>query len=337
MAVVAQATAEAGANIAFVKYWGNRDDAQRLPLTNSISMTLDAARTVTTVAFDPELSEDVLILNGREQVGPARDRVSRHLDHLRRLRGVTWRARVVSRNTFPTGAGIASSASAFAALTVAAAAALELPLTPRELSAVARLGSGSAARSIFGGYVELRTAARHEDAWAEPIAPPDHWTLVDVVAVISTQHKTVGSTGGHRLAHTSPLNAGRLAFVHTALAQARSAILARDLEALGEVMEQDALAMHAVMMTSRPSLLYWEPGTLAVMHAVRAWRRAGLPVYFTIDAGPNVHVITLPEHAETVRERLQALPEVHDVIVCRTGQEARVLLEPLREAAGQAN
>ena len=316
------ATARAGANIAFIKYWGNMDEALRLPLTNSLSMTLDTAVTITTVTFDPRLERDVLVLNEREESGRALKRVTAHLDHMRRLAGVSWPARVVSRNTFPTGAGIASSASAFAALTVAAAAALGLSLSPTELSALARLGSGSAARSIFGGYVELIAAGRHEDAHAVQVAPPEHWPLVDIVAVVSRQHKAVGSTGGHALAPTSPLNPGRLAHVHTALARARSAILARDIETLGEVMELDALTMHAVMMTSRPSLLYWLPGTLAVMHAVRGWRREGIPAYFTIDAGPNVHVITLPEHADEVQARLAAMPEVKETIVCRTGEGA---------------
>ncbi len=328
-----KATSRAGANIAFIKYWGNMDEALRLPLTNSLSMTLDVAMTITTVEFDPGLERDILVLNGQEVEGAALERVSAHLDHLRRLADVPWQARVISRNTFPTGAGIASSASAFAALTVAAAAALNLELSAAELSALARLGSGSAARSIFGGYVELIAGGRHEDAHAVQIAPPEHWPLADVVAVVSREHKVVGSTGGHALAHTSPLNAGRLAHVHTALARARSAILARDIETLGEVMELDALTMHAVMMTSRPSLLYWLPGTLAVMHAVRGWRREGIPAYFTIDAGPNVHVITPPEYASEVRQRLHQMPEVEETIACKTGPGAEVILTPPNQVA----
>ena len=319
------ATAQAGANIAFIKYWGNLDDALRLPLTHSLSMTLDAAQTTTTVTFDPALTADLLVINGEPVIGEALDRVSRHLDHLRRIKGIAWRARVTSENTFPTGSGIASSASAFAALTVAAAAALGLDLSPRVLSTYARLGSGSAARSVFGGYVELVTGARHEDAYAVQVEPREHWVLSDVIAIVSRAHKRVGSTGGHALAHTSPLNGARLAHVQTAIAQARTAIHVRDIEMLGEVMELDALTMHAVMMTSRPSLLYWEPGTLAIMHAVRAWREEGLPVYFTIDAGPNVHLITLPEYEDQVSERARALPQVQSVLLCRTGEGARVL------------
>jgi len=320
-----QATAQAGSNIAFIKYWGNVDDALRLPLTHSLSMTLDTAITTTTVTFDPALTADIFVMNGEPILGEALERVSRHLDHLRGLAGVSWRAKVVSVNAFPTGSGIASSASGFAALTVAAAAALDLDLTRRELSAYARLGSGSAARSIFGGYAELVTGARHEDAYAVQVEPPEHWLLVDVVAIVSKHPKKVGSTGGHKLAHTSPLNSARLAHVQTAIARARTAIHTRDIEMLGHIMELDALTMHAVMMTSSPSLLYWEPGTLTVMHAVRQWREEGIPVYFTIDAGPNVHVITLPEYADDVAERVRALPAVQDLLICRTGPGARVV------------
>ncbi len=320
-----RATARAGANIAFIKYWGNLDASLRLPLTNSLSMTLDRATTTTTVTFLADLGQDELIINGVVQAGTARTRVSNHLDHFRRLAGVTWRARVVSHNTFPAGAGIASSASAFAALTVAAAAALGLDLTPRQLSTYARLGSGSAARSIFGGFVEWVAGGRHEDSFAYQVAPPDHWPLADLIAIVSGEHKAVGSTGGHALAPTSPLHSARLAHVHTALARARSAILTRDIHALGQVMELDALTMHAVMMTSQPSLLYWQPGTLAVMHAVRSWREEGIPVYFTIDAGPNVHLITPVDYEQVVMERLRALEGVQDVLVAHPGPDAHLV------------
>ncbi|MFN3762466.1 MAG: diphosphomevalonate decarboxylase, partial [Anaerolineae bacterium] len=145
-----QATAEAGANIALTKYWGNAEADLRIPANDSVSITLDRARTVTTVAFRPDLPEDEVTVDGRALTGPARERVSRHLDLLRGRAGIAWRARVVSRNNFPAGAGIAASASGFAALTLAAAAALALELSPRDLSRLARRGSGSAARSVFG-------------------------------------------------------------------------------------------------------------------------------------------------------------------------------------------
>lgn len=342
--IAMKASARAGANIAFVKYWGQADPELNLPLNNSLSMTLDNAFTLTTVEFLPGLAADVLRLNDEPAGAAATRRVMAQLDRLRALAAAqpapgfghnpalnpaSWRARVESRNSFPTGAGIASSASGFAALTVAAAAGLGLDLTPAELSAMARLASGSACRSLHGGYVEWLAGTSHADSYAVQVAPPEHWRLVDAVAVVSGEAKEVPSEAGHRLASTSPFLAARLATVDGALAACRAAILARDLDALGEAAEADALSLHAVALTSRPSVWYWNCGTQAVVEAVRAWRRDGLPAYFTIDAGPNVHILTLPEHLPAVRARLGEIPAVKEVIVCGPGPGATLLSEHL--------
>lgn len=328
-----QATARAGANIAFVKYWGQADAALSLPLNNSISMTLDNAYTVTAVAFDRDLEGDLLSLNGRNATGPMLERVTEQLDRLRELAGVRIAARVESRNSFPTGAGIASSASGFAALTAAASAALGLRLPPEELSRLSRLPSGSACRSIFGGYVEWLAGTRHEDSYARQIAPEDHWPLRDIIAVVSREAKAVSSEAGHRLAANSPFLAARLAALDDTLARCRAAILERDLSTLGEVIEAEALSMHAVMMTSRPSAWYWSPGTVALIEAVRAWRAQGVPAYFTIDAGPNVHIITLPEWERQVSERLAEMPEVLETIVCGPGPGVQIMTGPTSPSA----
>ncbi|RME32718.1 MAG: diphosphomevalonate decarboxylase, partial [Thermoflexia bacterium] len=205
-----RATAEAGANIALTKYWGNAEDNLRIPANDSISITLDRTRTVTTVAFRPDLVEDEVVVDGVVLSGPARERVVRHLDLFRKRAGLPWHAHVVSRNNFPAGAGIASSASGFAALTLACAAALELDLSPRDLSRLARRGSGSAARSIFGGFVLLHTGSRDEEAFAEPLHPPDWWEICDLIAVVSRAEKGVSSGEGHRLAPTSALHRARI-------------------------------------------------------------------------------------------------------------------------------
>ena len=315
-----RARANAGANIAFIKYWGVRDPEFNIPLNDSVSMTLDAARTTTEVEFSPRLDADELTINGQPASPAARARVSRHLDLLRERAGVPWRARVDSWNTFPMGAGLASSAAAFAALTAAAAAALGLRLSERELSRLARRGSGSAARSIYGGYVWWH--AGHDDAssFAEPLAPPEHWNLRDIVAVVAEEEKAVSSAEGHRLAHTSPFLEARLAQVERLLARVRRAIQQRDLTLLGPCLEADALAMHFVMMSSTPPLFYWAPETVALIKAVHAWRDGGLPVYFTIDAGPNVHLICEVADAERVIARVRALSYVRDIIVAGPGE-----------------
>lgn len=319
------ATAEAGANIALTKYWGNANADLRIPANDSISITLDRTRTVTTVSFRADLAQDEVVVDGVPLSGTARERVVRHLDLFRRLAGTPWRACVESRNDFPTGAGIASSASGFAALTLACATALGLELSRQELSRLARLGSGSAARSIFGGFVLLHTGARDEDSFAEPLHGPDWWELCDLVVLLSRAEKEVSSSLGHRLAETSPLHPARVAYVAELNRRLLAALAERDFAALGEVAEEDALLMHAVMMTSRPSLLYWLPATVATMHRVRRWREEGVPAYFTIDAGANVHILTLPEYVERLLADLHTDPTVLEVLVCRPGPGARVV------------
>lgn len=323
------ATARSYSNIAFIKYWGNRDARLRLPANGSLSMNLDGVETVTTVRFDGEAAVDRLRLNGEEHFGPALERVSRHLDLLRALAGVDDHASVVSQNNFPTGAGIASSASAFSALTVAAAAALALELTERQLTTLARQGSGSASRSVPAGFVEWHAANTDDASYAESIAPPEHWDLVDLVAIVSREHKAVGSTGGHALASTSPLQAARVEDTRRRLDRCRRAILERDFAVFADIVEQDALMMHGVMMTSEPPLIYWLPATMRLIHAVQGWRAAGTPVCFTIDAGANVHVITTGEHAAAVSARLRDVRDVMDVLSATPGGPAHLLSQHL--------
>lgn len=318
---MSKATCRAGSNIAFIKYWGVADAAINLPLNNSISMTLADAHTTTTVAWEDAavLPTDEIMIDDVPLAARAAERLVRHLDRIRGLAGVDRRARVVSRNNFPMASGIASSASGFAALTVAGCQALGLALDATRLSALARLGSGSASRSLFGGFVEWEQGHDDTTSVARPLFPPDHWALYDLVVVVSHAAKSVSSEGGHRLAATSPLLPGRLATLPHALTEVRQALAARDLRRLGPILEQDALAMHAVMMTSTPSLLYWQPGTVEILHAVHRWRGDGLPVYFTIDAGPNVHLICEEKDAESVRRLAAGLPTVQQVIVSRPG------------------
>jgi len=305
---VTKATAEARANIALIKYWGQSDPRLNLPLTSSISMTVDKLVTRTTVEPDASLKADTLSINGVAQAGAPLARAQRHLDRLRQRAGSAAFCRVASENTFAASAGLASSASAFAALTVAGFAALGAKVSEREMTTFARLGSGSAARSIHGGFVEWRAGPTHEASYAEPLAPASHLDLHDVVVVLSEGEKKVGSSEGHGLAETSPLNAGRVARVPALLAEVREGILHRDIKKLGRAAQEDALLMHAVMMTSTPSLLYWTPGTVAGLHAVRRWREEGLMVYATIDAGPNLHLLCAgrdaPEAARRAREEL---------------------------------
>ncbi len=325
--MISTAAAAAHPNIAFIKYWGNQDDQLRIPANGSLSMNLNGLETKTTVSFNTDLARDQLILNGEPAGADALARVSLLLDRIRRLGEVTTPARVTSENNFPTGTGIASSASAFAALTLAAITALGLCLSEKELSQLARTGSGSASRSIPGGFVEWQAGVDHDSSFAASLAGQEHWDLVDNIVVISREHKKTGSSSGHQLARTSPLQAARVADAPRRLVLCRKALMEKDFEAFVEIVEQDCNLMHAVMMTSTPPLYYWQPGTVEIIQAVQSWRKDGLNVCFTIDAGPNVHIICPKSAAAAVKRKLGTLANIKSILTCTPGGPAR-LLEP---------
>ena len=319
------ATAQACPNIAFIKYWGNHDNVLRLPMNGSISMNLDGLYTRTSISFQPSLPFDQLIINGHEITGTGLNRVAYILDIIRGMANIHERAEIVSENNFPAGAGIASSASAFAALALAGSKAAGLNLSEPELSRLARRGSGSASRSIPGGFVEWQVGTTDEDSFAFSIAPAEHWKLVDCIAIVSASHKKTGSTEGHAIAPTSPLQAARVADTPRRLDLCRNAILNKDFEAFASIVELDSDIMHSVMMTSTPALHYWKPASLAVMNAVRQWRSDGLSACYTVDAGANVHVICLETDSNAVNKRLREIGGVEDVLVARAGGPAQLI------------
>jgi len=323
-------TARACANIALVKYWGKRDAALNLPAAGSLSLTLDALVSTTTVQFDPALAADHFVLDGAVT---AADRVSPVLDLVRARAGFAHRARVTAANQFPTGSGLASSASGFAALAVAATGAAGLAPSPRELSVLARRGSGSAARSIYGGFVRMHAGAAADgtDAYAEPIGGDALAARVRmVIAVVgggAPKHHASRDAMLH-CAATSPLYAGWLAVVPADLAAAEAAIGAGDLAALGTVAEASALAMHAAAIASRPAIVYWQPATLAALAEVAALRAHGAPAWATIDAGPHVKVLTDRDHADRIAAAIARVPGVTSVLVSAAGGPAAVTEAP---------
>jgi diphosphomevalonate decarboxylase len=319
------ATAQANPNIAFIKYWGNRDNTLRLPSNGSISMNMNGLYTRTTVSFQPSLPYDELIINGHEVRGAGSDRISYILDIIRGMANIHDRAEVMSENNFPSGAGIASSASAFAALALAGSKAAGLNLSEPELSRLGRRGSGSASRSIPGGFVEWQVGISDEDSFAFSIAGSDHWDLVDCVAIVSAAHKKTGSTEGHSIASTSPLQSARIADAPRRLEICRKAILERDFNTFASIVELDSDMMHAVMMTSTPALHYWKSASLEVMNRVREWRMDGIPVCYTVDAGPNIHVICPETEAHVVDKKLREIRGVDNVLVARPGGAAQIL------------
>lgn len=321
-----QATATARANIALIKYWGKRDRGLNLPAVGSLSITLDALSTRTAVRFDANLKQDEIRLNGASDV-KATARVRAFLDLIRGIANHPLFAHVDSLNDFPTGAGLASSASGFAALAAAAAQAADLDLSPAQLSALARRGSGSAARSIFGGFVEWQRGQAEDgsDSIAEPLAEAAHWPLKVLVAVTDEGEKKTGSTDGMTITEfTSPYYEAWVAGQEADLADARAAVLAKDFEKLADVSEFSCLKMHASAIAARPGVIYWNGATIEGMHAVRALRAEGLPVFFTVDAGPQIKAVCLPEAVTKVRDALENLSGVKRIIESGLGEGVEI-------------
>ena len=317
-------TAIAPANIAFVKYWGYRDEKLFLPYNSSISMNLDKCLTSTTVAWGVSDQDEYWLMDQSGSLQPVvkKDKGKkfwRQIDRIKQLAGVNLPVKIVSRNSFPHSAGIASSASAAASLTLALLASVSLDQLwqdKTELSRQVRLaGSGSAVRSVFDGFVEYQAGGDHQSSHAYQLADESDWQLVDVVAVVQQTAKQYSSTTGHRLAAANPFFQARIQQVERHLSAVRQAIAQHDFDLLGQTIEADTLSMHAVMLTSQPALIYWQAATMELIHWTRQARAAGLPVYFTIDAGANVHLITLPEYQDRLVRQLKQFDFVKQLLV----------------------
>jgi diphosphomevalonate decarboxylase len=322
-----RAKARARANFALIKYWGKVRGELNVPAVGSISITLDSLWSDTEVELDDSLPADDFVLDGARRPEQLM-KVSACLDVLRELKRVDTRARVTSSNNFPTGAGLASSASGFAALVTAAAAALDLTLPARELSIVARRGSGSAARSIFGGFVEMHagSASDGSDSYAEPLLEADSWPLEAVIAITTTREKDVDSRSGMtRSAHSSPYYPAWVATQPVDLDRARDAIRRRDFELLADVAEHNCLKMHAAAIAASPPLIYWNAATLACVAEIRRLRGSGVPVFFTIDAGPQVKAICAPGARAAVEAPLRGVPGVVETLRAKLGGGAELI------------
>ncbi len=325
-----QATARAHSNIALVKYWGKRDPTLNLPAADSLSMTLEALSTVTTVTFDTDLSTDQVTLDGQALSAQGRPwrRVATFMDWIRNASGRRTHARVETKNNFPTAAGLASSASGFAALAMAASHAAGLDWDRRRLSRLARRGSGSAARSLFGGFVHMRAGDRDDgsDAYAEALFDRHHWPLTCLVALTTSGPKSISSTAGMtQTQETSPLFEPWRATVAGDIDAASQALKERDFSALTRVAERSCLRMHATALGADPAVLYWQPATVAVIHAVRQARDKGLPCFLTIDAGPHVKVFCPTDQTLEVRAFLDDLEAVQQVLESGPGPAAQLL------------
>ncbi|MCX7521889.1 diphosphomevalonate decarboxylase [Microbacterium sp. STN6] len=317
-----RAVARAHPNIALIKYWGKRDEALVLPMTGSLSLTLDIFPTTTSVELDALASADIVELGGETARGTAAERVTAFLDIVRRLAGSSVHARVSSRNTAPTGAGLASSAAGFAALAVAASAAYGLDLDGPALSRLARRGSGSAARSIVPGLA-IWHEGDDEHSYAEPVPGPD---LGMVIATLDARPKTVSSRVAMRASiDTSPFFPGWVDSTRRDLAEMLQALAAGDIERVGALTESNALRMHGVMAAARPPIRYLSPQSVRVFDLVSELRSAGLAAYATADAGPNVAVLAPAADLAAVRDALASEVPAAQLSVAHAGPGARLV------------
>lgn len=321
-------TAIAPANIAFIKYWGKKDEILRLPENGSISMNVSNLLTITTIEFDDSLKKDIVVFNGKEQ-SVENNRALKHIERIRKIAGITSKVKIVTENNFPTSTGLSSSASGFAALTFAATTAAGLNLSEKELSILARQGSGSACRSIPDGFVEWLDGGTSETSYATSLYKPDYWDIVDVVAIVSTEKKDVATSVGQKLATSSPFFDVRRAHMKDKIMRIKKLMKEKNFVSFGELIEAEALEMHAIMLTSIPSLIYWLPGTIRVMKAVKKWREEGLQVYFTINTGQDVHLICQKKDAKKVSDLALQISDVKKTIINTPAKGAHLIKEHL--------
>lgn len=319
-----KATAVAPSNIAFIKYWGKENEELKLPKNGSISMNLSNLLTVTTVEFDPELKEDLVMINGVINITES-IRVIKHLDLIRGMSSNVHKAKVVSMSNFPVGTGLSSSASGFAALTIAAVNALGINLDEKKLSILARIGSGSASRSIPDGFVEWKMGKDSNSSYSISILPPNYFKILDVVAIVSNKKKEVPTTDGQKLAKTSPLFKKRLSGINKKIKEIKKLIMNKDFKNFGQLVEDEAIELHKIMQTSKPPLNYLQPETIKIMKLVKQWRSEGLEVYFTLNTGQDIHLIIEEKNKEKLVEKLKEIKEVKNIIVNRPAVGARVI------------
>ncbi len=320
---MSKVTAIAPSNIAFTKYWGRKDETLRLPVNGSISMCLSDLLTTTTVEFSKDFEKDEVIIN-KVQHDLEASRVIRHLDRIRDMAKSNLHAKVVSENSFPTGTGLSSSSSGFAALTLAGTKASGLELSEKDLTILARQGSGSACRSIPSGFVEWLDGDSSETSYAKTIFPENHWKIADVVAVVSEGKKDIATSEAHEGANTSQFMDVRVKNMKQKNDNLKKMIAKKSFTDFGNLIEQEALELHTIYLTQKPPLIYLMPNSLLIMKLCKSFREQGLEVYFTVNTGQDVHLIIEQKNIEKLTKKLKEIPEVREIIVNYPGQGTRI-------------
>jgi diphosphomevalonate decarboxylase len=288
-------------------------------------MNLNSCFTTTTTEFNPKYKKDKIYIGGVEVQGVKKERVVNILDLVRTRAKIKFYAKVESKNNFPSDVGIASSASGFSALALSASIAAGLNLSQKELSILARMGSGSACRSIPDGFTYWKKGKDNKSSYAVSIARPEFWDIRDVVAIVSKKGKKVGSTEGHELATTSPYFKTRIKNMQKKIRDIKNALLNKDFKTFGTLVEEEAVDLHVMAMTSHPAVFYWNSGTMDVMKTVFELREKGILCYFTMDAGPNVHIICFDKDEKKIINTLKKLSSVCTTISNKPGNGARII------------
>jgi len=323
-------TAQTNANIALVKYWGKKNEELRLPVNSSLSITLDQVFTQTTVEFEKNLKKDLIEIDGTVFSGEESKRVIKHLDRIRKLAKIKTKARVKTKNNFPKKVGAASSASGFAALSVAGAKAAGLDLSEKKLSILARQGSGSACRSIAGGFNIWQAGTNNETSFAQTISYPEEWDLrILLVFVGKMQEKKVGSSEGMKLATTSPFYQQAVIEAEKNLAKMKQSLREKNWSEFGKIVEQECFRLHTLCLTSDPYIPYWEGTTFDIFHKLIALRGNGVDGFFTSDAGPHVHIICKAKDVARIKNELRKIAGVAKIVESCVGGKAKLLNQHL--------
>ena len=301
-------------NIALIKYWGKRSTIKNLPAVDSISITLDNLWTEMNVMFSSELSNDELFINEKKQ-----NNITRVKNCIDSICGEQRDyASIMSRCNFPISAGLASSSSSFSALVVAINSLMKKKWNTQLLANQAGSVSGSAARSILGGIVKLNNEP--EKIRITQLLSPNDWPLRVVIAITDKKEKAISSSKAMKLsADTSPFYSSWVEEQNDDIKEANSFISKKDFEGLASISEHNCMKMHSIMWTTRPSIVYWNATTIDCMQAIRDLQRNGESVFFTIDAGPQIKAICLPENEEKIAKKLNEIKGVQSIMTSGLG------------------
>jgi len=298
-------TARAFTNIALIKYWGKKNKQLKLPYTNSLSLTLDRFYTDTRATIINN-DQDIVYLNEQLLDDQQNKRILNYLDTVRKFYSFNDHFQINSINHVPTSAGFASSASGFAALAASINETKQLGLNKRELSILARNGSGSASRSIYGGFVEWIAGTDNDSSYAVPIDETPEIDLTLLSVVIDQHSKKISSTVGmENSVKSSPFYSNWVTLVSSEIEEIKQAIAKKDIQKIGEISEHNAMSMHALTLSADPSFTYFAPETIQIIQLIQELRQKGVFAYATIDAGPNVKIICTKESIKKVQTYIE--------------------------------